>query len=49
METLHRPAPHPSIFSAEINTSCAPVLVGDTAAVIADQVAEDENGGDGLF
>ncbi len=30
-------------------TSCGPLLVGGGAAVIADQVAEDEKGGDGLF
>jgi hypothetical protein len=30
-------------------SSCGPLLVGGGAAVIADQVAEDENGGDGLF
>jgi hypothetical protein len=30
-------------------TACAPLLVGGGAAVVADQVAEDQNGGDGLF
>ncbi len=29
-------------------SACAP-LIGGGAAVVADQVAEDENGGDGLF
>ncbi len=30
-------------------SGCAPLLVGGGAAVVADQVAEDQNGGDGLF
>jgi hypothetical protein len=30
-------------------TACAPLLVGGGAAVVADKVAEDQNGGDGLF
>ena len=28
---------------------CAPLLIGGGAAVVADQAAEKENGGDGLF
>jgi hypothetical protein len=30
-------------------TACGPLLFGGGAAVVADQVAEDQNGGDGLF
>ena len=30
-------------------SACAPLLVGGGAAVVADQVAEDQQGGDGLF
>ncbi|MFV2052026.1 hypothetical protein [Aliiroseovarius sp. YM-037] len=28
---------------------CAPLIVGAGGAVIADEIAEDERGGDGLF
>lgn len=28
---------------------CAPLIIGGGAAVIADEIAEDQNGGDGLF
>jgi hypothetical protein len=38
-----------AIMALATLASCAPVLVGGTAAVIADQVAEDQEGGDGLF
>ena len=30
-------------------TGCAPVVIGAGGAVLADKVAEDQNGGDGLF
>ncbi len=30
-------------------TGCVPVAIGAGAAVVADSVAEDQNGGDGLF
>lgn len=30
-------------------SGCVPVVVGAGAAVVADTVAEDQNGGDGLF
>jgi hypothetical protein len=30
-------------------TGCGPLLFGGGAAVMADQVAEDQKGGDGLF
>ena len=30
-------------------SGCAPVVVGAGGALIADQIAEDRNGGDGLF
>jgi|GEM_PF-1341434 len=28
---------------------CAPLIVGGAGVVVADKVAEDQNGGDGLF
>jgi len=30
-------------------TACGPLVFGAGGAVIADKVAEDQNGGDGLF
>ncbi len=30
-------------------SACAPLIIGGGGAVIADQVAEDQNGDDGLF
>jgi hypothetical protein len=30
-------------------SACGPLLVGGAGVVVADQVAEDQNGGDGLF
>jgi hypothetical protein len=30
-------------------SACAPVLVGGAVAVVADEVIEQEQGGDGLF
>jgi hypothetical protein len=30
-------------------SGCGPLIVGGAAAVVADEVAEQENGGDGLF
>jgi hypothetical protein len=30
-------------------SGCAPVIIGAGGAVLADKVAEDQNGGDGLF
>jgi hypothetical protein len=30
-------------------SACGPLIVGSGAALIADQVAEDQRGGDGLF
>ncbi|MCC0065225.1 MAG: hypothetical protein H6895_14250 [Defluviimonas sp.] len=30
-------------------SACGPVIVGAGGAVLADKVAEDKNGGDGLF
>ena len=30
-------------------SGCAPLIIGGGGAVIADQVAEDQEGGDGLF
>jgi hypothetical protein len=30
-------------------SGCAPLIIGGGGAIIADQVVEDQNGGDGLF
>ena len=30
-------------------TACGPLIIGAGAAIVADQVMEDQNGGDGLF
>ena len=30
-------------------SACAPLVVGGAVAVVADEVIEQENGGDGLF
>ena len=30
-------------------TACAPLVVGGAAAVVADEVVEQDKGGDGLF
>jgi hypothetical protein len=30
-------------------TGCAPLIVGGAAAVVADEVIEQDQGGDGLF
>jgi hypothetical protein len=30
-------------------SGCAPLIVGGAAAIVVDEVAEQENGGDGLF
>lgn len=35
--------------AAVVLSACAPVIVGGAGVVIADQVMEDRNGGDGLF
>lgn len=37
------------ILTAALLSGCAPVIIGAGGAVIADKVAEDQNGGDGLF
>ena len=37
------------VCAAPILSACVPVAVGVGAAVVADEVAEDQNGGDGLF
>lgn len=37
------------IVLAAVLSGCAPLIIGGGGAVIADQVAEDQNGGDGLF
>jgi len=38
-----------AILAAASLTACAPLIVGGGAAVITDQVVEDQRGGDGLF
>ncbi|MGB7269364.1 MAG: hypothetical protein WBC90_07560 [Albidovulum sp.] len=37
------------ILTAATLMGCAPLIIGAGGAVIADKVAEDQNGGDGLF
>jgi predicted small secreted protein len=37
------------ILTAALLTGCGPVIIGAGGAVLADKVAEDQNGGDGLF
>ncbi len=37
------------ICTAPMLSGCVPVVAGAGAAVIADEVMEDQNGGDGLF
>ncbi|MXQ08684.1 hypothetical protein GQ651_12580 [Alphaproteobacteria bacterium GH1-50] len=32
-----------------LTTACVPVVIGGAAAIGADTIAEDRNGGDGLF
>ncbi len=36
-------------FAALAVSACAPLVVGGAVAVVADEVIEQENGGDGLF
>ncbi len=38
-----------AMLAAATLSACAPLIVGTGAAVVADEVAENENGGDGLF
>ena len=38
-----------ALLACAMLTACGPLLFGGGAAVMADQVAEDEKGGDGLF
>lgn len=53
---MSRPHPLPvlrcaallAMFAATL-TACGPLIVGGGAAVIADEVVEDQRGGDGLF
>ena len=37
------------ILTAALLSGCGPVIVGAGGAVLADKVAEDQQGGDGLF
>lgn len=37
------------VLATAVSGCVAPILAGGTAAIVADQVAEDERGGDGLF
>ena len=38
-----------AMLAAATLSACAPLIVGGGAALVADEVAENENGGDGLF
>jgi len=38
-----------AILASVSLTACGPLIVGGGAAVITDQVVEDQRGGDGLF
>ncbi len=37
------------ILTAVLMSGCGPIIVGAGGAVLADKVAEDQQGGDGLF
>ena len=37
------------LLATGLLSACAPLLIGGGGAIVADQVAEDQNGGDGLF
>lgn len=39
----------PLIAFGLITTACTPLIVGGAAVVVADEVIEQEKGGDGLF
>ncbi|MFZ1513542.1 MAG: hypothetical protein WAT35_18070 [Tabrizicola sp.] len=36
-------------FLASMVAGCAPLVIGGAAAVVADEVVEQDKGGDGLF
>lgn len=38
-----------TVFVTALLTGCAPVIIGGAAAIVADEVVEQEEGGDGLF
>ncbi len=38
-----------ALFAVLAVSACAPLLVGGAVAVVADEVIEQEKGGDGLF
>ena len=37
------------LLATGLLSACAPLLIGGGGAIVADEVAEDQNGGDGLF
>ena len=37
------------LVTAMVISGCAPLLIGGGAAVVADEVIEQDQGGDGLF
>ena len=38
-----------AVFFTALLSGCAPVIIGGAAAIVADEVIEQEEGGDGLF
>ena len=38
-----------ALVTAAVISGCAPLLIGGGAAVVADEVIEQDQGGDGLF
>ncbi len=38
-----------ALMAALLVSGCAPLLIGGAGAVVADEVIEQDNGGDGLF
>jgi predicted small secreted protein len=37
------------LMAALLTSGCAPLLIGGAGAVVADEVVEQDKGGDGLF
>jgi hypothetical protein len=38
-----------ALLALVATSACAPLIIGGAGAVVADEVIEQENGGDGLF
>ena len=38
-----------AVLAMPLLSACVPDALGATGAIVADQIAEEENGGDGLF